>query len=67
MITIDNISADTIEVGDQIIVEGDPIGVTDIELTMDPDEVIVKGYSYESGDSVSYSLYADDYFEVWAV
>ena len=67
MITIDNISADTIEVNDQIIVDGDPISVTDIVTTDDPDEVVVKGYSYESGDSVSYSLYADDYFEVWAV
>lgn len=64
---IDTISADTIEVGDQVIIEGDPVGVTDIQVTMDPDEVIVIGYSYESGDSVEYSLYADDYFDIWAV
>lgn len=64
---IDNISADTIEVGDQILVEGDPIEVREIRETDDIDEVIVIGYSHESGDTETYSLYADDYFDVWAI
>ena len=66
---IDTISADTIEVGDQILVDGDPIEVRAIlnEYGQDPDEVIVRGYSHESGDNATYSLYADDYFDVWAV
>lgn len=64
---IDNISADTIEVGDQIIIEGDPIEVRDIWPSMDIDEIIVRGYSHISGDSEVYSLYADDYYDVWAV
>jgi len=65
---IDNISADTIEVGDQILVEGDPIEVTKVDTNRpDPDEVLVIGYSHESGDRVEYPLYADDYFDVWAI
>lgn len=66
---IDTISADTIEVGDQILVDGDPVEVRAIlnEYGQDPDEVIIRGYSHEEGDSVVYSLYADDYYDVWAV
>ena len=64
---IDNISADTIEVGDQIIVEGDHIQVSSVTDSDDIDEVVVTGYSHDSGDSVEYSLFADDYFDVWTV
>lgn len=64
---IDSISADTIEVGDQILIDGDPIEVKAVMEGDDIDEVIVKGYSHESGDTETYSLYADDYFDVWAV
>lgn len=64
---IDNISADTIEIGDQIIIDGDPVEVTIVEPTADPDEVIVYGYSHETGDTARYSLFADDYYDLWAV
>lgn len=64
---IDNVSADTIEVGDQILVEGDPIEVKEVRETDDIDEIVIVGYSHESGDTETYSLYADDYFDVWAV
>ena len=64
---IDSISADTIESGDQIIVEGDPIEVKSVHDSDDIDEVIVIGYSHVSGDTERYSLYADDYYDVWAV
>lgn len=64
---IDNISADTIEVGDQILVEGDPIEVTHVEESDDLDEVVVKGFSHESGDRETYSLFADDYYDVWSI
>ena len=64
---IDNISADTIEVGDQIIVVGDHIQVSSVTDSDDIDEVVVTGYSHDSGDSVEYSLFADDYFDVWTV
>lgn len=63
----DTISADQIEVGDQIIVDGDPIEVMSVRETDDVDEVVVIGYSHESGDTETYSLFADDEFDLWAV
>jgi len=64
---IDTISADTIEVGDQIIIDGDPIEVTYVGETDDLDEIIVKGFSHETGDRETYSLFADDYYDVWSL
>lgn len=64
---IDNISADTIEVGDQILIEGDPIEVKSINETDDIDEIVISGYSHDTGDTETYSLFADDYFDVWGV
>lgn len=64
---IDNISADTIENGDQIIIEGDLIEVKTVEPTSDPDEVLVHGYNNTTGDMESFSLYADDYYDVWSI
>ena len=62
---VDNIFADQIEVGDQIVVDGDYIQVKDIEETFDIDEVLVKGYDVLNGENVELSLYADDAFDVW--
>lgn len=66
---IDTIAADTIEVGDQVIIDNDLIEVT--EVTDDPEcpleGVRVVGYSNETGDKVTYDLYFGDYFEVWSV
>lgn len=64
---IDQITADTIEVGDQIVVDEDYIEVHTVTETDDIDEIIVTGYSHSTGDHVTYSLYADDYHVVWAV
>jgi hypothetical protein len=64
---IDNISADTIEVGDQIIIEEDLVEVKGVGPSNDIDEIVVNGYSHVTGDSEVYSLYADDYYDVWAV
>lgn len=64
---IDSITADTIEVGDQILIDGDPIEVTFVGESNDIDEVIVRGFSHDTGDSETYPLYADDRFNVWAV
>ena len=61
------VSADTIEVGDQIIVDGDKIEVSYVGYTDDIDEIVVKGFSHDTGDTETYSLYADDYYDVWAV
>ena len=59
------VTADQIEVGDFILIEGDPIEVKRLEETDDLDEVVVIGYSHETGDSERDELYADDEFGVW--
>lgn len=64
---IDTISADSIEVGDQILIDGDPVEVKSVEATDDIDEVIVRGYSHETGDTETYSLFADDMYDVWSL
>lgn len=64
---IDNVSADAIEVGDQIIVEGDYLEVKTVTDSDDIDEIIVSGFSHTSGDIETYHLFADDYFDIWTV
>lgn len=64
---IDSVSADSIEVGDQIIIDGELVEVRHVSESGDIDEVVVAGYSNSTGDIETYSLYADDYFEVWSV
>jgi len=59
------ISADAIEVGDFILIEGDPIEVKRIEPTEDIDEVVVTVFSHDTAATETYSLYADDEFGVW--
>lgn len=66
-IILDTISADSIEIGDQVIIEGDYIEVTYVGETDDIDEIVVKGFSHETGGKETYSLYADDYYQTWAV
>ena len=62
-----DVPAHSIEVGDQVIIDNDPIEVKAILDSPDIDEVIVKGYSHLSGDTEQYSLYADDVFGVWSL
>lgn len=62
-----SVSADQIEVGDQIIIEDDLIEVKSVSDTDDIDEVVVKGYSHITGDTETYSLYADDTYDVWGL
>lgn len=66
---IDFVQADQIEVGDQIIIDGDPIEVR--WVGEDPEEPLdgirVRGYSHESGDSVTYDLYFTEEVALWAV
>lgn len=64
---IDNISADTIEAGDQIVIEGDLIEIKSVSETDDIDEIVVHGYNNTTGDVEEFSLYADDYFDVWSI
>lgn len=65
----DTITADQIEVGDQILVDGDPVEVNDVgEDPEAPLEGIrVVGYSHESGDTVTYDLWFGDHVDLWSV
>jgi hypothetical protein len=67
MTVIDSIAAWQIAEGDQVIIESDPVEVAETFDGEDPNQIIVRGYSHESGDRVEYSLYADDKFDLWTV
>ena len=67
IVVIDTVPAHTLEVGDQIIVEDDYVEIKEIAESLDVDEVVVRGYSHVSGDTVEYSLYADDEYDLWSV
>lgn len=58
--------AHTLEVGDQIKVDGDLFIIRTIVETDDVDEVLVKGENLSDGPD-EFSLFADDEFEVWAL
>lgn len=64
---IDSVPAFSIEAGDQVVIEDDYIEVTQVLETEDLDEIVVKGYSHVSGDTETYSLLADDVYDVWAL
>lgn len=64
---LDTIDADQIEVGDQILVDGDPIEVDDITDTDDLDEVVIHGFSHDSGDRVEIPLPYNYRVDVWAI
>jgi len=70
MNTYDTINADQIEVGDQILINGDPVEVTDLtddHVETDVDLLEVTGYSHNTGDLVSYTVGAWDRVDLWAV
>lgn len=58
--------AHTLEVGDQIIIDGELFIINTIVETEDIDEVVVKGENL-SGDDDTFSLFADDEYQVWAL
>lgn len=66
---VDNLRADHVEVGDQIIIDGDLIEVTavgdDPECPLEG--VRITGYSNETGDVAVYDVYFGDVFDVWTV
>lgn len=61
----DFVSADTIESGDQILYQNDPVEVSSV---IDSGEaIVVKGYSHLTGDSVTYILNSDTEVGLWTV
>ncbi len=69
ILIIDTIDADQIEVGDQILIDGDPIEVDDFHDGTEGDdtEVVVHGFSHESGDRVVVSLPYNYRVDVWSL
>lgn len=62
-----DIFADEIEVGDQIILEGELLTVVRKDDTDDPDEVLITADSFESGDRDTYPLLHTDRVTVWSI
>lgn len=69
METFYSVQADQIEVGDQVIIDMEPIEVTGI--SDDPEAPLegirITGYSHESGDTVTFDVYFADTFDVWGI
>lgn len=66
-IIIDNVPADTLSPGDQIVVDGEYFIIFEVDSDRDDiDEVFIRGENLDGGDS-EFSLYADDYYDVWAI
>ena len=65
MTVYDTITADQIEVTDQVLVNNiDPVEVT--KVVDSGDSIMVKGYSHLTGDDVSYILTADTEVALWS-
>lgn len=68
IIVTDTIDADQIEDGDQIIVDGEALeGVTVHDDESDNDGIVVRGFSWETGDSVEHTLPYDYRVDLWSV
>lgn len=68
IIIIDTIDADQIEPGDQIVLDGEYITVDTVEDS-DTDDygVVISGYSWDEGDSVSETLPYNYRVDVWSL
>jgi hypothetical protein len=60
---LDYISADTVDAGDYIMVGLDPVEVKSV--LEEDDSVVITGFSYESGDTVTYILPYDKEVGIW--
>jgi hypothetical protein len=64
---IDKVSADSLEVGDQAIIDGDLCIIRKIDKDRDDiDEIYVWVENLDNGDD-EYSLYADDFYDIWSI
>lgn len=68
IIITDTIDADQIEVGDQIVLDGEYIEVaTREDDPEDSDGIIVSGYSWDEGDRVEKTLPYNYRVDVWSI
>lgn len=63
----DTIAAWQVEVGDQVVIDGELIEVSAVEETDDIDEIVISGYSNDTGDFAHYSVCYDEELEMWGV
>lgn len=61
----DTVTADSVEVGDQVLIEDDPIEVS--KVIDSGDAIMVKGYSHLTGDAANYILKPDSTVGLWSV
>lgn len=61
----DTVTASVVEVGDQIRLDQDEIEVTSVED--DGSVILIKGYSYSDGDSITLELDPDALVDLWMV
>jgi hypothetical protein len=62
----DFVEADTLENGDQVVINGMDY-LENVSIIKEDDAVMVKGYSHISGDSVTYILNYDTEVGLWSV
>lgn len=64
----DIVPARDLEDGDQFLFDGiEPVEIHYLLDSLNPEEVIVSGYSHDSGDTETYVLGADDMVSLWSV
>lgn len=64
----DRVSADTLAVGDQVIVDGEFFIIHSVDSDReDIDEVVIKGENLTDPFNDSLTLYADDMYDLWAM
>lgn len=66
-VSYDKVMADQLDKGDLIRLDGSYVEVVDILETEDPDEVLVLGLDYSTGDTDKYPLVWDDEYDLFKV
>jgi hypothetical protein len=67
METFYEVDADEVEIGDQIIIDGEPVEVVSLPPAQSIDEIIIRGYSHSTGDRETYTVKYNQRFEVWGI
>lgn len=60
----DTIPARTVEDGDQVVIDGDPL--EDV-IVFDGETLIISGYSHNEGDRVSLVVDPDTLVDLWSI
>jgi hypothetical protein len=65
-IVIDEVDADQLQAGDLVQIDDEFVEVIELLENDDPNQVVVVGYNYESGDKETYPPVAyDSIFQLW--